>query len=198
MNVVLRAELRQLSRGTAPRARLVLLTLAMRSRLWTVLALAAVAGCSQQSLDKGAVPQPDGSLASPDARVDSRDAQVDSQDAQVDSGVLCQDSGWSLVPAARACSADTDCSILSARSCCSLTSIGVATAHEQGYGACLPPSCNQTQYECFPEYSFFTDSGDLTATDPGFSTVLQRGATVACVQGLCTTTFAAPDAGATP
>jgi hypothetical protein len=127
------------------------------------------------------------------------DAPIIPPDAQVDAGLDCKD-GLSLVPAARACSTDSDCSFLSSTSCCGQISLGVATAYQNEYWRCLAPSRScEAGEECFPrEYTFTTDSAHVNDWDPNFQTVLQQGARVSCVQGLCTTHFAAADAGNPP
>jgi hypothetical protein len=134
-------------------------------------------------------PEPDGSVVS--------DGPGVSQDAPVDSGLICHDGSSTLVPAARACSADTDCSVLSVLSCCGGTALGVATAHKAEYAVCLPPACTATLFECVG-YGYITDSVQLTQPDATYIATIAMGATVACVEGLCTTAPRAPDAGAAP
>jgi len=156
-----------------------------------LLAVAGVIGCSR-SLDSSAPPTTDGSVVAPDA-------QIIPPDAEVDAGLDCGD-GLSLAPAARACSTDSDCSFLSRTYCCGQISLGVATAYRNEYSTCRPPSSScEAGWECFPTWhTFTTDSASVNDYDPNFFTVLDQGAKVSCVQGLCTTNFAAADAGNPP
>lgn len=172
----------------------------MRSGHQLLLVAIAAVGCSQRA-DKGTQAGPDGSV-NRDSSTLTPDAPVDTP---VDSGPACSDAdsrSISLASAARTCSADHDCSIVYSRSCCGGDARGIGTAQAATYSKCLNGGgCQIAGAECF-SYAFTTDRSQVTSwangggpADPNYLPTVERGVTVACVQGLCTTDFAPADAG---
>ena len=104
------------------------------------------------------------------------------------STVQCFTDAGALIPAAKACQADSDCTMLATEGCCGPSVIlGIASQELSIYSACYPPPTNCPPAGCASEAT--TEDGELAPLG-----IL--GAEVSCdsVKG-CTTRVQPPDAG---
>ena len=113
-------------------------------------------------------------------------------------GIACSDDGGvGFAAVARQCTQDSECTILTAATCCGPDGArGIATGQASAYAACfaLPPGgCGELG--CPKYVGYLTDTGNTTPFE-GTATQLIDLVSVQCVAHLCTTDVVPPaDAG---